>query len=612
MKTTIHTHFNKVLLLAVMMMTNSLPANAYDFMVDNLAYNINSDDSTTVSVVQAVNGNDVALPDNYSYLDTVKLIEIPTVVSFDEKVYTVTMIGESAFQMAYNIEEVILPNTIIEIGKYAFVGCSNLRNINLPNSLKTIKYTAFSGCSVLENIVIPESVVTIEGYAFYRCHKLTSITIPSSVKQLGPAIFAFCANLTTAEINNDFISSGQFSSCPNLKNVYLSNSVLNIGKAAFSVCNSLQSITIPESIISIGEGSFDGCAQLSDVVWNVPQYTSNDNFFTKNVKNITLGENVEILPYNFLAGTEIDSLYIPRTLKNLNYAFNSCQNLKRIVVDSNNPTFDSRENCNAVIATANDSLALGCKSSTILPSIKHIGNYAFNDCVGLENLDFPDGIETLGEHSFANISVDTIVLPSSVKSIGYAAFSQCKNLKYVIFPKNLKYIGENAFKGCRNLIGIQLPDSLISIFTGAFRDCSSLKKLYLPSSSFCIGSYVFYGCSGLTDIYSLMKTPCMLYSNSFDSSGYSATLHVPAGTADLYQNIEDWLYEGWNYFTNIVEMENEDVNMDGAVNTADITFLYNYLLYSNSKSPFYGDVNEDGEITTADITAIYNNILGNQ
>lgn len=612
MKTTIHTHFNKVLLLAVMMMTASLPAIAYDFMVDNLAYNINSDDSTTVSVVQAVNGNDVALPDNYSYLDTVKLIEIPTVVSFDEKVYTVTMIGESAFQMAHNIEEVILPYTIIEIGKYAFVGCSKLRNINLPNSLKTIKYTAFSGCSVLENIVIPESVVTIEGYAFYRCHKLTSITIPSSVKQLGPAIFAFCANLTTAEINNDFISSGQFSSCPNLKNVYLSNSVLNIGKAAFSVCNSLQSITIPESIISIGEGSFDGCAQLSDVVWNVPQYTSYDNFFTKNVKNITLGENVEFLPYNFLAGTEIDSLYIPRTLKNLNYAFNSCQNLKRIVVDSNNPTFDSRENCNAVIATANDSLALGCKSSTILPSIKHIGNYAFNDCVGLEHLCIPDGVETLGEHSFANISADSIVLPPSIKIIGYSAFSQCSNLKYVRFPKNLTIIGENAFKECRNLIGIQLPDSLITIFTGAFRGCSSLKKLYLPSSLFCIGSYVFYGCSGLTDIYSLMKTPCMLYSNGFDSSGYSATLHVPAGTADLYQNIEDWLYDGWNYFTNIVEMENEDVNMDGAVNAADITFLYNHLLYGNSKSPFYGDVNEDGEITTADITAIYNKILGIQ
>jgi hypothetical protein len=52
--------------------------------------------------------------------------------------------------------------------------------------------------------------------------------------------------------------------------------------------------------------------------------------------------------------------------------------------------------------------------------------------------------------------------------------------------------------------------------------------------------------------------------------------------------------------------------MDGAVNTADITFLYNYLLYGNSKSPFYGDVNEDGEITTADITAIYNKILGIQ
>ena len=610
MKIKLHTITQRVLMLALLLAVAS-SASAYDFMVDNLAYNINTDDSTTVSVVQAVNGNAVALPDNYSYLDTVRLIEIPTVVSFGEKVYTVTMIGESAFQTANNIEEVILPNTIIEIGKYAFVGCSKLRNINLPNSLKTIKYTAFSGCSVLENIVIPESVVTIEGYAFYRCHKLTSITIPSSVKQLGPAIFAFCANLTTAEINNDFISSGQFSSCPNLKNVYLSNSILNIGKSAFSVCNSLQSITIPESIISIGEGSFDGCAQLSDVVWNVPQYTSYDNFFPKNVKNIILGENVEILPYNFLAGTEIDSLYIPVNIKDLNYAFNSCQNLRSIVVDSENATFDSRENCNAIIATSNDSLALGCKTSMIPSSIKHVGNYAFNDCIGLEHLCIPDGVETLGEHSFANISADSIVLPPSIKSIGYSAFSQCSNLKYVRFPKNLTIIGEKAFKECRNLTSIHWPDSLFSISTSAFHSCTSLEKLYFPSSLYAIGSGAFYNCSGLTDIYSQMKTPCILFSNGFSSSGYNATLHVPAGSTELYQNAVDWMYEGWTYFTTIVEFENEDANMDGAINVGDVTSLYSIILSNDNDVIWVCDVDGDGSVTSADVTAVYNIMLGN-
>ena len=603
MKTILHTITKRVLLLALLLAATST-ASAYDFMVDNLAYSINSDDCTTVSVVQASKDSQVIL-DNASYLDTVTMITIPKQVTHLGTNYTVTAIGDIAFKASPNLENVILPNSIIKIGEGAFVGCAKLVNINLPNSLRTIESQAFSGCSMLEDIEIPQSVTSIGGFAFYRCHKLTSITIPASVEQLGDAVFAFDANLATVVINNETISQGQFLSCPNLRNVYLSNSVRYIGKKAFSVCTSLQSITIPEEIIAIGEDAFKGCSQLSDVIWNVTQLSGHDNYFPKNVRSITLGENVEVLPGNLLAASEIDSLYIPSNIKNLNYAFSSCRNLKRIVVSNENTIFDSRNDCNAIIATANDSLALGCKTSTIIATIKHIGNYAFNDCIGLEHVVIPDGVETLGDYSYANISVDSIVLPPSIKSIGFSAFANCENLKCVKLPNNLKIIGDKAFNECKNLASLQLPYSLTSISEAAFRNCVNLKKLYLPESLCVIGSNAFYGCTGLTDIYSASKSPCLLYFNGF--APYQATLYVPSGCVALYQNAENWMN-----FTNIVEVVSGDVNLDGVINTADVTVLYSRLL-NNDNSVIGGfDVNGDGVLNSADITRIYNIILGKE
>ena len=103
----------------------------------------------------------------------------------------------------------------------------------------------------------------------------------------------------------------------------------------------------------------------------------------------------------------------------------------------------------------------------------------------------------------------------------------------------------------------------------------------------------------------------MLYSNGFDSSGYSAILHVPAGSTELYQNAVDWMYEGWAYFTTIVEFENEDANMDGAINVGDVTSLYSKILSNDNDVIWVCDVDGDGTVTSADITAVYSIILGN-
>ena len=107
-------------------------------------------------------------------------------------------------------------------------------------------------------------------------------------------------------------------------------------------------------------------------------------------------------------------------------AFDGCTSLSSIKVDSDNKYFDSRENCNAIIEKATNTLILGCKNSSI---------------------------------------------PNSVTAIGAAAFSGISSLTSVNIPENVTIIGNYAFKGCTSLTSVNIPNSVISIGEEAFRQC---------------------------------------------------------------------------------------------------------------------------------------------
>ena len=138
--------------------------------------------------------------------------KIPSIVTYNDTVYSVTSIGE-----------------------YAFYDCRSLTSITIPNSVTSIGGSAFDGCSGLTSITIPNSVTEIRSYAFALCHSLTSITIPNSVTSIGYRAFQECSSLTT---------------------VTIPNSVTCIGDSAFWDCSSLTSITIPNSVTSITLGIF--------------------------------------------------------------------------------------------------------------------------------------------------------------------------------------------------------------------------------------------------------------------------------------------------------------------------------------------------------------------
>ena len=166
--------------------------------------------------------------------------------------------------------------SVTSIGDGAFDGCSSLTAIIIPNSVTCIGNFAFCGCRGLTSINIPKSVTSIGNNAFHDCRGLTSITIPSSVTSIGDAAFWGCSSLTAIQVDaannvydsrnscNAIIETATNTLVAGCKNTIIPSSVTSIGIVAFAGCSSLTAINIPASVTTIGHNSFSGCSSLTD------------------------------------------------------------------------------------------------------------------------------------------------------------------------------------------------------------------------------------------------------------------------------------------------------------------------------------------------------------
>ena len=166
-----------------------------------------------------------------------------------------------------------------------------------------------------------------------------------------------------------------------------------------------------------------------DVV--IPEFVSYGN---TEYRIITFGMGSVVFTND--ASSVVESITIPKTTSVINKnALAGCPNLKTVVVDSENPYYDSRENCNAIITTSQNpyftpnTLIAGCKTTIIPNSVAEIGDNAFYNCE----------------------SLDIITIPSSVSKIGNSAFNACSSLSSIILSENLTAIGDWAFADCNNL-----------------------------------------------------------------------------------------------------------------------------------------------------------------
>lgn len=345
--------------------------------------------------------------------------------------------------------------------------------------------------------------------------------------------------------------------------------VTAIGDFAFCWCTDLPAVTIPESVTVIGMNAFYCCYALEEI-------------------------------------------YIPKNVSLIDEdAFSWARGLTKIVVDPANTTYDSRNNCNAIIETSKNSLIAGCNNTVIPSTVKDIAYYAFSGRTFTE-FTIGEGVETIGESAFMNCRyLKSITLPNTLKSIGFWSFGNCIALERVDFSTSLESIGEGGFRNCSELREAVLPNSLKSIETGAFYK-AGIKGLVLGSGITSMAEDAFLYCDSLKEVISLIAEPTAEMAGTwtfFTKETENRILYVPKGTKGTYESFPNWV----GYFSDVVEMSGAagDVNNDNVVNTGDVSAVYSVVLGSNNNyyKHHMSDLNGDGVVNTGDVSTLYRFIL---
>ena len=281
------------------------------------------------------------------------------------------------------------------------------------------------------------------------------------------------------------------------------------------------------------------------------------------------------------------------------YAFKGCSGLEKIMVESGNSRYDSRDNCNSIIDTETNTLIVGCKNSVIPNSVTSIGDYAFEGCSGMTELTLPNSVTSIEGYAFQGCSglakitslagippvcgsgvfdgvnktnCELIIPGESVAAYkqaeGWKEFSNIRLLAAISGrcgdsitwtldeSCNLTLSGSGEMWNYNRkdlpfkdygIKTVTIGDGITSIGDYAFVYCSGMTELTLPSSVTSIGRYAFYGCSGLSEITSLAGIPPVCGFGVFDGvNKTNCELIVPKGSVAAYKQAY-----GWNGFSNI-------------------------------------------------------------
>ena len=482
----------------------------------------------------------------------------------------VTYIGDSAFYTGTRLTKVVIPDSVTYIGEKAFQGCRSLEEIRLSANITEIKDNTFAYCEVLGSIAIPEGVVSIGESAFTGCRALTEFKIPESTKTIGARAFSEDTAVEKVTLGSNIDSFGEFAfyKCTALKEIVFSENskTKTIGKSCFAGCTALTAVTIPDGVETIADYCFSGDDLLAAVTlpdslrtMGLRAFESTaiaqaakkekslfvvvDGWIAEGIGLTEKEDFTEITPAMFPSGVigiasevflgckALRSVEFSDSLKYVGFgAFYNCQALRKVIA----PRIETVGNYAFAECVILNNVQFSDRV-TDESSLKTIGSYAFYNCKTLNNNTYggnlvPDTVESIGVYAFYgtalwnepdsqglvyagnwlvgfnNLTKTTVTLDQDreEKTVGIAdyAFYKCATLTGVngLASLSVKTIGQGAFWMCSELRTITLGANLKVIKPYTFYKCSNLYSVSFPARITEIGERAFYGCSLLSRI----------------------------------------------------------------------------------------------------------------
>ena len=455
--------------------------------------------------------------------------------------------GAQVFAECPNLTDATFEDGATFIGREVFYKCTALKNVYIPSSvtIARINSNAFDSCTALENVyfdgtledwlkitfvdakaqplyyaknlyckndlvtevVIPETVTTINAFAFFNYDKLTSVEIPSTVKT---------------------INKSAFYSCSGLINLTIHEGVSTFDSFVFGNCDALTSVTIPDSLISIGTNVFEDCDALTKVIFAEGSTTTGPKTFYScdALKEVVLPTSIKTIDAEAFSNCiSLETISIPANVTTIGLkAFDLCKGLTDIIVDDENQQFSSED---GVLFNKNKTYLI------LYPMGRPETSYKI-----------PDGVTTLQKYAFANSSLNSVIVPTSMSQIYGYAFYECKTItdiyyvgtktqwnaiakddyyntylgnailhceyeygdyKYTVISeadKTIRIEKYNLYDSATKLVIPSVIDgyTVTEIGTSAFESRTQFKNIIIPETVTKIGERAFYQCTGINKI----------------------------------------------------------------------------------------------------------------
>ena len=391
---------------------------------------------------------------------------------------TVFISGYTGFDSILNIPSTLDGLTVSGIDDEAFRDKTDISKVNIPSSVTFIGYRAFAGSSI-RSIDIPSTVTKFDFswgfHTFENCDNLTTVTFNAST-----------------DVPND-----AFNDCDALKTVTIGNCTTSIGKKAFYDCDSLSTVKLGNKISSIGDYAFENTV----------------------IKSISIPSSVSYIGYAAFRNTKLTSVNIPATVTGFGTGWDGCSTFR----DCSKLTTVTFNASNVVPAYGFNNCG-SLKTFTIGNKTTGIDNYAFSDCTTLQSIKIGENVQYIGELAFYNTKSLKSVIGGSVISKIYKYAFQYTGLKSYSIPETVTYIDHHAFANS-SLETVTIPSSVTewgkywdSSYT--FADCENLKTVKIGLATMPDDANLFSG-SNKVKIYCI---------NGSEAHQYAKTNGIPNST----------------------------------------------------------------------------------